>query len=239
MKALAQSRDLLLKRGTRRLLLGLWLTCWSIGSLTYADELTPTQAAQATEIQCNNLVYALGKTSVCFADHFLTTAAQQTSLPISKQFHAVQLGSDKVFDSPFTVISGNGSFRFTDQERKNLRQYLTCGGFLLASPGCSDSAWDASFRSELKQILPEAQIKKIPMSHPLFSTVYRIPTLNLKSGGTTLVEGIELNGRIVMIHSAEGLNDAHHASGCCCCGGNQILESEHVNVNILLYALLN
>lgn len=220
-----------------RALLATLMVGWA--SIAAAADLTPGQVVKATEIQCNNLVYAGGKTSVCFADHFLTTAASQTNLQINKQFRPVELASDQVFDSPFTVISGNGSFRFTEQERKNLRQYLTCGGFLLASPGCSDQAWDASFRSELKLILPEAQIKKVPMSHPLFSLIYRIPTLNLKSGGTTLVDGIELNGRIVMIHSSEGLNDAHHASGCCCCGGNQILESEHVNVNILLYALLN
>ncbi len=213
--------------------------CLATALLVMADDLTPAQIAQRTAVKCNNVIYAGGKTSVCFADKFLTTAATETKLPILPAFQTVKLDSDAFFESPFTVISGEDTFRFSDKERTNLRQYLTCGGFVLASPGCSNPAWDKSFRAEIKAILPNAEIKKIPMTHPIFSTVFDIRTLNLKSGDTTLLEGVELNGRIVMIYSTEGLNDAANAKGCCCCGGNQIRESEHMNVNILLYSLLN
>ena len=54
-----------------------------------------------------------------------------------------------------------------------------------------------------------------------------------------MLEGLELDGRLVLIHSVEGLNDVHNAKGCCCCGGNEILESARVNVNIFTYVLLN
>ena len=210
------------------------------GALTLrAGDLTPSQAQKATSIQCNNLVYANGQTSVCFADKFLSTAAQKAGLKITPAFTAAKLDTDAIFDSPFTVISGEGSFRFSEKERENLRRYLLCGGFLLASPGCSDSAWDSAFRNQLKALIPEAQLTRLPMTHPVFSTLFRIPSLSLKGGGTTLVEGLEINGRLVMIYSTEGLNDAYHAKGCCCCGGNQIRESEQVNVNILCYALLH
>ena len=205
----------------------------------HAGNLTPAELEQKTAIQCSNLIYASGKTSVCFADHFLGTTAKETGLAVQPKFREVKLDSNDICDSPFTVISGDGSFRFSDKERANLKQYLTCGGFLLASPGCSDKNWDQSFRAEIKAMFPEAAFKTVPMTHPLFSAMYNIPTLTLKGGGTTLVESLELNGRMVMIYSTEGLNDAHNAKGCCCCGGNQILESEQVNVNILLYALLH
>jgi hypothetical protein len=204
-----------------------------------AGDLTPSQAQKATSIQCNNLVYASGQTSVCFADKFLSTAAQKAGLRITPAFTAAKLDTEAIFDSPFTVISGEGTFRFSEKERENLRRYLLCGGFLLASPGCSDSAWDTAFRNQLKALIPEAQLTKLPMTHPVFSTVFKIPSLSLKRGGTTLVEGLEINGRLVMIYSTEGLNDAHNAKGCCCCGGNQIRESEQVNVNILCYSLLH
>ncbi len=204
-----------------------------------AGNLDGQQVDEALTIRCNNLVYSTGKTSVCFADKFLTTAAYKTGLKIDPKFRSVQLGSEDLFDSPFTVISGEGSFRFSDEERKNLKRYLNCGGFLLGSPGCSDKAWDRSFRAEIKALFPDAPIKKISMSHEIFSLVYNVPVLTLKSGGTTLVEGIEIDGRIAMIYTNHGLNDARNAKGCCCCGGNQIRESQKVNVNILLYALLN
>lgn len=204
-----------------------------------AGDLSPAALEKATAIHCGNLTYAGTKTSTCFADQFLSTANKESSLKVVPNFVAVRLDSDEFFDSPFNVISGEGTFSFTKKDRENLTRYLTCGGFLLASPGCSDKEWDRSFRNELKAILPDAKLVRIPMTHPVFSTVYQIPSLSLKGGGTTLVEGVELNGRLVMIYSTEGLNDAKHAKGCCCCGGNMILESEQVNVNILMYALLH
>jgi hypothetical protein len=216
-----------------------FLSLFCAGATATGGDLTPAAVERATAIRCGNLTYAGTKSSQCFADRFLQTAAKQTGLKILTAFQNVRLDSDALFDSPFNVISGEGAFRFTDKDRANLTRYLTCGGFLLASPGCSDEEWDRCFRNELKAILPGAKLVKIPMTHPVFSTVYRIPTLSLKSGGTTLVEGIELNGRLVMIYSTEGLNDVAHATGCCCCGGNQIRESESVNVNILMYALLH
>lgn len=205
----------------------------------HAGELTAGQVEDLQAIRCNNLIYADGKTSVCFADKFLNTTANKTGINVDPRFKSVKLDSESLFDSPFTVISGEGSYRFTEAERENLRRYITCGGFLLASPGCSDASWDRSFRAELKALFPGAPLKKIPMTHEVFSLVYDVRTLNLKGGGTTLIEGIELDGRLVMIYSSHGLNDAANAKGCCCCGGNQILESEKVNVNILLYSLLN
>ena len=204
-----------------------------------AGDLGKQAIEDARTISCNNLTYSTGKTSVCFADKFLSTAAGKTGLKIAPRFNSVKLDSNKIFDSPFTVISGEGSFRFSDAERKNLKRYLTCGGFLLGSPGCSDADWDKSFRAEVKALFPDAPIKKISMDHEIFSMIYDVPRLTLKSGGTTLVEGIEIDGRLVMIYTNHGLNDANNAKGCCCCGGNQIRESEKVNVNILLYSLLN
>ena len=204
-----------------------------------AGDLSPAALEKATAIHCGNLTYAGTKSSTCFADQFLSTANKESSLKVVPNFLSVRLDSDDLFNSPFNVISGEGAFNFTEKDRANLARYLTCGGFLLASPGCSDKEWDRSFRNELKAILPDAKLVRIPMSHPVFSTVYQIPSLSLKGGGTTLVEGVELNGRLVMIYSTEGLNDAKHAKGCCCCGGDMILESEQVNVNILMYALLH
>ena len=151
----------------------------------------------------------------------------------------MRLDSKEFFDSPFTVISGTGKFRFSEKEREHLRRYLNCGGFLLVSPGCSDATWNDCFRNELKALFPDAPLTKLPMTHPLFSTVFKIPSLRLHSGGTTLIEGMELNGRLAMIYSSEGLNDHAHTEGCCCCGGNMIEESEQVNVNVLLYSLLH
>ncbi len=157
---------------------------------------------------------------------------------VNKKFCPVRLDADAVFDFPFCVMSGNETFTFSDKERKQFRKYLTQGGFLLVSPGCSDEKWDKAFRQELKLCFPENPLKPIPMSHPIFSLVNQIPRLTEKHGKPAVLEGLEINGRLVLVYSKEGLNDVEHAKGCCCCGGNELREPGKINVNVFTYAVL-
>lgn len=189
-------------------------------------------------LQCGNLIYAGNKSSVCFADNFLTDVAAQTNLKVNKKFCPVRLDADALFDFPFCVMSGNENFTLTQKERGQLRKFLTEGGFLLVSPGCSDEKWDKSFRQEMKVCFPEYPLQKIPMTHPIFSVVNPISQLKEKHGKAVSLEGLEINGRLVLVYSMEGLNDVEHASGCCCCGGNEIQNPARVNVNVFTYAVL-
>ena len=136
-------------------------------------------------------------------------------------------------------MTGEGQFRLLEQERINLRSYLQRGGFLLASAGCSSQEWDQSFRSAIRKVFPDNELIKIPMDHKIFSTVFDITQVKLKkSSGTAQLEGLEIDGRIVLVYSDEGLNDTANAGGgCCCCGGNEIKNSQEVNVNIFTYSL--
>jgi hypothetical protein len=194
--------------------------------------------ADLTRLQCGNLVYAGNKSSICFADKFLGDVAKETNLNVGKNFVPVKLDADNVFDFPFCVWSGEENFQLTKKERDNLRKYLLNGGFILSSPGCSDPNWDTALRREMKLIFPEHKLVKLPMSHPVFSTVNRITRLTDKKGQQTYIEGMEVNGRLVMVYTKDGLNDVANAKGCCCCGGNMIVEAVLVNVNVFTYALL-
>lgn len=194
--------------------------------------------ADLTKLQCGNLVYAGNKSSICFADKFLGDVAKQTNLNVGRNFVPVRLDADAAFDFPFCVWSGEDDFSLTKKERDNLRKYLLNGGFILSSPGCSDPRWDTALRRELKLVFPEYKLVKLPMTHPVFSTVNAIARLTDKQGKVAYIEGMEVNGRLVMVYSKDGLNDVGNAKGCCCCGGNMIAESVLVNVNVFTYALL-
>ena len=191
-----------------------------------------------TLLQCGNLIYAGNKSSVCFADAFLSDVAKQTNLRVNTKFLPVRLDAEALFDYPFCVMSGNDTFSLTENERGRLREFLNQGGFLLASPGCSDEAWDKAFRKELKLCFPNVSLQQVPMTHPLFSMVNKIARLTDKSGKVCMLEGLVLNGRLVLVYSKEGLNDVQHASGCCCCGGNEIRDPAAVNVNVFTYAVV-
>lgn len=195
-------------------------------------------ASDPTILQCGNLIYCGNRSSVCFADSFLADVAQQTTLRVNRKFVPVRLDSEALFDFPFCVMSGNEDFALAERERSQLRRYLRHGGFLLVSPGCSDEKWDKSFRKEIKLCFPDLALQKVPIDHPIFAIVHRIPRLTDKSGRVVALEALELNGRLVLIYSKEGLNDVAKANGCCCCGGNEIRDPAKVNVNVFTYAAL-
>jgi hypothetical protein len=224
----------------RRLLVLAALGCGLAGAAVAAG-LNPPPApvrSDLTLLQCGNLIYAGAKSSVCFADRFLTDVADQTSLRVNKKFCPVRLDSEAVFDYPFCVMSGNESFALSEQERGQLRRFLGQGGFLLVSPGCSDEKWDRSFRTEIKVCFPNYALRQIPMDHPIFSIVNPISRLTDSHGKQVALEGLEINGRLVLVYSRDGLNDVAHAQGCCCCGGNEIRNPALVNVNVFTYAVL-
>jgi hypothetical protein len=214
----------------------LFLACWSAPAATLAPW-GPVRSDLAL-LQCGNLIYAGNKSSVCFADRFLTEVVEQTCLRVNRKFCLVRLDSEALFDFPFCVMSGNESFSLCDLERSHLRKFLAQGGFLLASPGCSDQTWDRAFRQEIRICFPDNSLKRIPMTHPIFSVVNLIPRLTDKHGRPVALEGLELSGRLAVVYSKEGLNDVQHAIGCCCCGGNEVSNPMRVNVNVFTYAVL-
>lgn len=191
-------------------------------------------------VQCANLIYGPGKTSTCFSDEFLSAVQRETSIVTDRRFKPVKLDSKDLFRFPFAIMTGEGDFSLTPAERSNLATYLSKGGFLLASAGCSNAEWDRAFRREIKTVLGVDQLERLTTDHPVFSTVFEIDDLGLsKSEGNGHLEGVSREGRLVMLYSQDGLNNTANAPGCCCCGGNELTNSLQLNVNILAYALLH
>ncbi len=188
-------------------------------------------------IECANLIYAGTKSSICFSDTFLSVVSKETSIRTSRKFKPVKISEPELFSYPFAMMTGEGSFSLTQNERSNLTQFLNRGGFLLASAGCSNELWDDSFREEIKKIFPEQPLTKIEFNHPLFNMIYNIKRLETKIEDAHL-EGIIINSKLVVVYSPDGLNDTQTMHGCCCCGGNEIKNSQQVNSNIIIYALL-
>ncbi|MEL6109326.1 MAG: DUF4159 domain-containing protein [Planctomycetota bacterium] len=190
-------------------------------------------------VQVAQLVYAGDKSSECFSDHFLLKAEKDTALTTSRRFHTVKLASQEIYQFPLVIMTGEGEFSLTEEERKNLRQFVEKGGFLLASAGCSSTEWNQSFRREMTKVFADAPLEPLSMEHLIFHTVYDISRLEAKNADIKPLEGIHLGGRLGVLYSQDGLNDTSHTEGCCCCGGNEITNSEMVNVNILVYSLMH
>jgi len=220
--------------GTWYLLIGALLALCFFRSSAPAAELSP---AGSDLVECANLIYAGTKSSVCFSEEFLSAVAGETSICTARKFKPVKLAEKEVFRFPFAVMTGEGAFSLTDDERKNLKGYLEKGGFLLASAGCSSREWSDSFKREIDAVFPERKLSEVSMEHPIFRTVYDVRRLDTK-GADAKLYGLSMGGKIVLMYSPDGLNDTSTMHGCCCCGGNEIKNAQKVNANILAYALL-
>lgn len=211
----------------------LWFVVWCVCAV-----ISSTVYAQDKAIRCANLIYAGTQTSRCFSDEFLSAVQRASTIPTERRFKSVKLDSDELFAFPFVVMTGETEFYLSAREREKLKRYLTRGGFLLASSGCSSAEWDRAFRREIRKVLPEHKLEKIAKAHAVFNTVKTIEKLELSHGAAEpTLEGIEHDGKLVAIYSSQGLNDTAHTVGCCCCGGDEIVNALDVNVNILVYAL--
>lgn len=173
-------------------------------------------SAKEGAVECGNLIYAGTKTSRCFSDEFLSTVQQKTSIATERRFKPVKLGSDELFKFPFVIMTGEDDFNLTRKERENLKKYLENGGFMLASPGCSNKAWATAFQREIKRIFGSDTLKDIPMDHALFNTIFTVRELKLSHGGTGKLQGITHNGKLVVAFASDGLNDTSNTEGCCC-----------------------
>ena len=101
-----------------------------------------------------------------------------------KKIHAdpqpvpLDLSSEEIFEKkpPFIWFTGHRDFRLTDQEVKNLGEYLRSGGCIWGDsslPG-QRSRFDIAFRREMLRLLPELQQKweALPASHPIYTNTY-------------------------------------------------------------------
>lgn len=195
-------------------------------------------------VRCANLTYAGGRTARCFSDRFLRRAAEVSTIRTEPRFVRVSLDDQAALaELPFAVWTGEGTFRLNPNERANLRSYLRRGGFIVASAGCSNADWGASFRHEIAEAMPGCDLRPLPISHPIFRTVYAISSLataqRRHGPHAAALEALTVDGRIALVFSPDGLNDTAHSQNCCCCGGDEVADSEFVNVNLLAYALLH
>lgn len=114
-------------------------------------------------------------------------------LQASVQPKAISVGSDEIFKikPPFIFMTGHKDFHFTEDEVKNVREYLLVGGAIWADnalPG-RHSRFDEAFRREMKRVLPDREWESVPKDHPIFNTYFRMK--NIPKGMNNYNEPLE------------------------------------------------
>ena len=81
----------------------------------------------------------------------------------------IDIGSPEIFNYPFVHMTGHGNVVFSNQDIKNLREYLMGGGFLHIS---DNYGLDPYIRREMKRVFPEEDFIELPFDHPIYHQKY-------------------------------------------------------------------
>jgi hypothetical protein len=127
---------------------------------------------------------------------------QQLNTNLVPEEDVVDVGS--AFNYPFVYLTGHGNIVFSDFEAKNLRNYLTNGGFLHAD---DNYGLDKYFRREMKKVFPELSFVELPFSHPIYNQKFKfpngLPKVHEHDGKPPQGFALIYNGRVVCFYTYE------------------------------------
>ena len=171
--------------------------------------------------------------------NLLEALRERTGLPTARREVSVTATDPALRDYPYLYMTGHGNVVFTPAERTALREYLLSGGFLHAD---DNYGLDESFREEMAQIFPDAELTEIPPEHPVFSTFYDfpegLPKIHEHDGRPPQAFGIFLEGRMLVFYTYESdLGDGWEDEGVHEDTPETREEAIRMGVNLFLFAL--
>ena len=129
---------------------------------------------------------------------------QNIKTNISKSPRIVSVGSEDLYSFPIVFMTGHGNIYLSDDEAKNLKNYLISGGFLHIS---DNYGLDKFIRRELKKVFSKLELIEIPVNHPIYNQSYKFPKgiPKIHEHDKKQAEGFGLfhNGRLVVFYDYE------------------------------------
>ena len=160
---------------------------------------------------------------------------------INKKPKVVSPSSVDLFDYPFVHMTGHGNVYFTDDDAKNLRDYLLSGGFLHID---DNYGMDEYLRKELIKVFPDKKLEEISKNHPLFNKPFPFPTglpkIHEHNRNRPQAFAIYVEERIVLLYTYESdLGDGWENSEIHNDPQEIRLKALQMGANIINYAFLN
>lgn len=182
-----------------------------------------------------------------FVEAIVEELELRTSIDARKERSVLTISDPELFFCPFLYMAGRYEFEpFTQQEREILRRFLTYGGFLFAEDtvGARGFGFDQAFRREMKEILPNNELKRLPPDHSVYQSFYLISDLGGRQVVNPYLEGITIDNWTPVIYSQNDLSGAWSRDrygkwvNQCVPGGDlQRNAAFKTGINIIVYSL--
>ncbi|MDX1364735.1 DUF4159 domain-containing protein [Arenibacter latericius] len=129
---------------------------------------------------------------------------QYINTKINPKPATVETGSANIFQYPFIHMTGHGNVYFSDEDAKNLNNYLLGGGFLHID---DNYGMEPYLRKELLKVFPNKELIEIGTDHPIFNQQYKfprgLPKIHEHDGKPPQAFGIFHENRLVLLFTYE------------------------------------
>jgi hypothetical protein len=171
--------------------------------------------------------------------HFLSYLARNVGAMIPVEWHTADVENlEEMCLYPILFATNDFAPILTSRGRANLREFMLRGGFLFLDDCDGPTDHDQFFRrmrTELKRIMPDADLVELDSSHLIFNLRYQVPRLPLVHGIWHPLNALVHKGRIVAVLTSTDLH----------CGWEGHRGSEvdarklafELGANIVIYAL--
>ena len=127
--------------------------------------------------------------------HLLAGVRRLTRIDTRSVEQVVDLdGSDEVYNWPVMYGVEVGHWLLSDEQARQMREYLLRGGFFMCDDFHGDEEWEV-FTHSMQRVFPDRPIVEIPNSDPIFHTLYdldqrfQIPGAQVFETGRTYEHG--------------------------------------------------
>lgn len=174
-----------------------------------------------------------------------------------------QLNAVVTFDSlkevtkyPFLFMTSENSYKFSENQKHNLREYITRGGFLLMDDCVVGSGGDFFYQSSyqlLEEVFGKGAVRRIPTEHEVFHNVYDLGDTGLPAmeyvrrrnpGGLPYMHGQNHGARGVFIAERLAVFLSSTDIHCGWCdrhgvewGRPNYEKAIQMGINVIMYAL--
>ena len=204
-------------------------------------------------LKIGRLKHSGGWDTAASAVRHLQLALQKVQVDTNPDSPILSANDPALFSCPLLYMHGRKNFTLNAQEAAQLKVYLSQnGGFLMADACCGARPFDLSFRKAIKQVFGE-DLKPIPKDHVMFHSTQgfdidkvklRLPATGQASAinaeetlSDPIFEGIEVNGRYVVVYSKYDISCALERQQTVACAGYLNEDAVKLAVNVVLYAL--
>jgi hypothetical protein len=177
-----------------------------------------------------------------------------TGLNVFPNPNMMEITDEKLHHFPYAYVVEPGGMDLTNEEVTRLREYLLRGGFIHA-----DDFWGLSeldnFAFEMRRVLPEYELKVLPLTHPIFHTFFDIDSIiqipgqwSGCDGGPTYERPDDTEARIYGISDDKGrlmvvatynsdLGDAWEYMDLPCYPEKYSGQAYRLGINFMIYAM--